>query len=201
MKGQVLFLIILIFSPSLIAIDQMEYARTQEEIVIIETDFGNIEFALFSEKAPENVANIIKLVQDGFYNGTTFHRVIPNFVIQGGDPNSKDDDPSNDGYGGPGYYTKDEISPDLKHLVGTVSLAKANPDQNGSQFYICLKKLGRLDGKYTIVGQVLEGMETVFKVAEVKTDKNDRPLKDVVMKKVYMKEKEEKAEEEKENIE
>ena len=190
---------ILIVTFSLGAFDQMEHTKVQEEIVVIETDFGNIEFALFPEKAPENVNNIIKLVKKGFYNGTTFHRVVPNFVIQGGDPNTKDDDPSNDGYGGPGYYIKDELSSDLKHLVGTVALAKAKPDENGSQFYICLVRLEFLDGKYTIVGQVLEGIETMDKIAEVKTDKNDRPLKDVIMKKVYMKEKEEKSEEEKEN--
>ncbi len=195
MKGYTILLPILMLSFSLPAFDQLEYARAQKEIVVIDTDFGNIEFALFPDKAPENVNNIIKLVKKGFYNGTTFHRVIPGFVIQGGDPNTKDADPSNDGYGGPGYYIKDEFSLDLKHLVGTVALAKAKPDENGSQFYICLKRLEFLDGKYTIVGQVLEGIETMNKIAEEKTDKNDRPLKDIVMKKVCMKKKPEKTEE------
>lgn len=196
MKHKFLLLVTILLSTPLLAFDQLEYAKEQETIVIIETDFGNIEFALFIEKAPENVSNIIKLVKDEFFNGTTFHRVIPDFVIQGGDPNTKDNDPSNDGYGGPPYYIKDEIKKDLKHLKGTVALAKANPDENGSQFYICLKKLPFLDGEYTIIGQVLEGMDVVLKISEVKTGKNDRPLEDIVMKKVYMKEKEEKEEEE-----
>ena len=197
MNRKFLLVAILLLSISLMAFDQPEYAKEQENILIIETDFGNIEIALFIDKAPENVNNIIKLAKDDFFNGTTFHRVIPDFVIQGGDPNTKDDDPSNDGYGGPSYYIKDEIAKDLKHLTGTVALAKANPDENGSQFYICLKKLPFLDGKYTIIGQVLQGMDVVLKIAEVKTDKNDRPFEDVVMKKVYMKEKEEKEEEKK----
>jgi len=197
MKHKFLLLVTILFSTPLMAFDQLEYTKEQENIVIIETDFGNIKFALFIEKAPENVNNIIKLVKDEFFNGTTFHRVIPDFVIQGGDPNTKDNDPSNDGYGGPSYYIKDEITKDLKHIKGTVALAKANPDENGSQFYICLKKLPFLDGKYTIIGQVLEGMDVVLKIAEVKTDKNDRPIENVVMKKVYMKEKKEKEEEKK----
>lgn len=197
MNRKLLLLVIMLLSISLMAFNQLEYAKERENILVIETDFGNIEFALFINKAPENVNNIIKLVKDQFFNGTTFHRVIPDFVIQGGDPNTKDNDPSNDGYGGPSYYIKDEITKDLKHLKGTVALAKANPDENGSQFYICLKKLPFLDGKYTIIGQVLEGMDVVLKIAEVKTDKKDRPLEDVVMKKLHMKEKEEKEEEKK----
>ncbi len=196
MKGWMIVLPIVILSLSLPALDQMEYAKTQKDIVVIETDFGNIEFALFIDIAPKNGKNIIKLVGEGFYNGVTFHRVIPDFVIQGGDPNTRDDDPSNDGYGGPGYYIKDEITQDLQHLTGTVAMAKAKPDENGSQLYICLERLKSLDGKYTIIGQVISGMETVNKIALVETDRNDRPLKNVVMNKVHMKEKEEKSEKE-----
>jgi len=180
------------------ATDQVKKAAKSDDIVVIETDFGEIQFALFKDEAPVNVENIIKLVKKGFYNGTTFHRVIPKFVIQGGDPLTKDKNPSNDGTGGPGYYVKDEFSKELKHLPGTVALAKARDDQNGSQFYICLEKLNFLDGKYTIVGQVIKGIDAAYKIAEVKRDKNDRPIKNVVMKKVYLKEKEVKTEEKKE---
>jgi cyclophilin family peptidyl-prolyl cis-trans isomerase len=183
----------------LCAEDQMEKAAKSDDVVIIVTDFGEIDFALFKDEAPVNVDNIIKLVKKNFYNGTTFHRVIPGFVIQGGDPNSKDNDPTNDGYGGPGYYVKDEISKNLKHLPGTVALAKAADNQNGSQFYICLDKIPHLDGKYTIIGQVTKGMDVVQKIAKVKTGKNDRPLTNVVMKRVYLKEKEVKSEEKKDS--
>jgi cyclophilin family peptidyl-prolyl cis-trans isomerase len=187
-----LFIAFLLFAGySLYALDQTEKAKKSDDIVVIETGFGEIQFGLFRDAAPLNVDNIVKLVKKDFYNGTTFHRVVPDFVIQGGDPLSKDDNPANDGTGGPGYYIKDEYSNEVKHLTGTVALAKAADDRNGSQFYICLKKLPSLDGKYTIVGQVIEGMDAVEKIAQVKTDKrNDRPIKNVTMKKVYMKEKE-----------
>lgn len=180
-------LILLALFLSVLGICQMKCAKGEQDIVVIKTDCGVIEFALFDDYAPLNVENIMKLVGKGFYNGTTFHRVVPGFVIQGGDPNTKDEDPSNDGRGGPGYYIKDEFSKDLRHFIGTVAMAKARPDQNGSQFYICLDTLKFLDGKYTIVGQVIKGMEVVNKIAEVETDKNDRPINDVVMSKVYMK--------------
>ncbi|MEO0292981.1 MAG: peptidylprolyl isomerase [candidate division WOR-3 bacterium] len=197
MKNFPLIGTLLLFSSSLYGINQAEKAKKSEFIVVIQTDFGEIQFGLFKEEAPINVENIIKLVKNNFYNGTTFHRVIPKFVIQGGDPNTKDKDPSNDGYGGPGYYVKDEISKNLKHLPGTVALAKARDDQNGSQFYICLDTLKYLDGKYTIIGQVIKGMDVVEKIAKVKCDKRDRPIEDVIMRKVYMKEKEEVEKEEK----
>jgi cyclophilin family peptidyl-prolyl cis-trans isomerase len=188
MKKLFVFVFLLLASSSVYALDQVEKAKQSDDIVIIETNLGEIQLGLFRDEAPVNVENIVKLVEKGFYDGTTFHRVIPGFVIQGGDPNSKDDDPSNDGYGGPGYYVKDEISKDLKHLEGTVALAKAADDQNGSQFYICLGRLNSLDGKYTIVGQVIKGMDVAQKIAQVKTDKNDRPIENVKMKKVSMKE-------------
>ncbi len=184
---------LLITGLALYAVDQVEKAEKSDDIVVIETDFGIIEFGLFPDAAPLNVENIVKLVKREFYNGTTFHRVVPGFVIQGGDPLTKDKNPYNDGTGGPGYYIKDEYSKELKHLLGTVALAKAADNQNGSQFYICLKNLSPLDGKYTIIGQVIKGMGVVEKIAKVKTGKGDRPIENVTMKKVYMKEKEEAA--------
>ena len=191
MKKFFVFACLFLIGNTLYAVDQEEKAKKSDDIVIIETNFGEIQFGLFRDAAPLNVDNIVKLVKKDFYNGTTFHRVIPDFVIQGGDPNTKDKDPSNDGFGGPGYYIKDEYSKDLKHLTGTVALAKAADDRTGSQFYICLKKLDFLDGKYTIVGQVIKGMDVAQKIAQVKRDKNDRPIENVTMKKVYMKVKEE----------
>jgi len=190
MKKFLVIASLLLASYSLYALDQEEKAKKSDNIVVIETDFGEIQIGLFRDAAPLNVDNIVKLVKRDFYNGTTFHRVIPDFVIQGGDPLTKDKNPSNDGTGGPGYYVKDEYSKDLKHLIGTVALAKAVDDRNGSQFYICLKTLNFLDGKYTIVGQVIKGMDVVKEIAKVKTGKNDRPIENVTMKIVYMKEKE-----------
>lgn len=178
---------LLLASYSLYAIDQVEKAKQSDDIVVIETDFGKIELGLFRDVAPENVDSIVNLVKKGFYDGTTFHRIVPGFVIQGGDPLSKDDNPSNDGTGGPGYYVKDEYSGEVKHLEGTVALAKAADNQNGSQFYICLKKVPFLDGSYTIIGQVIEGMEVVHEIEKVKTQR-ERPIKNVTMTKVYMKE-------------
>ncbi len=194
MKKFLVFACLFLISNTLYALDQEEKAKKSDDIVVIETDFGEIQFGLFRDAAPENVDSIVKLVKKDFYNGTTFHRVIPDFVIQGGDPLTKDKNPSNDGTGGPGYYLKDEYSKELKHLTGTVALAKAADDRNGSQFYICLKTLSFLDGKYTIVGQVIKGMDVVEKIAKVKTGKNDRPIENVVMKKVHLKEKENESE-------
>jgi cyclophilin family peptidyl-prolyl cis-trans isomerase len=166
--------------------DQFKYASKQKNILVIDSDMGVIKIALFYNDAPKNVSNIIKLANEGFYNGTTFHRVVPNFVIQGGDPNSKDEDPENDGYGGPGYYIEDEISKKLKFLEGTVGMANAGPNTNGSQFFICINPQPRLDGKYTIIGQVIEGMDVVRKIEKMERDENDRPYISVRMNKVFM---------------
>jgi cyclophilin family peptidyl-prolyl cis-trans isomerase len=194
MKGFFVIAFLLSASYSLYGVDQVEKATQSDYIVVIETDLGEIEFGLFGDVAPENVENIVKLVKKDFYNGTTFHRVVPDFVIQGGDPLTKDDNPANDGTGGPGYYLKDEYSKDVKHLEGTVALAKAADNQNGSQFYICLKAVPFLDGRYTIVGQVIKGMDVAHKIEKVKTQR-ERPIENVTMKKVYMKEKGEEKEE------
>jgi len=169
--------------------DQLREAQKSKSIVVLQTNMGEIQFALFEKNAPKNTANIKKLVKEGFYNGTTFHRVIPNFVIQGGDPLSKDNNPLNDGTGGPGYYIQDEISSVLKHLEGTVAMANAGPNTNGSQFYICCQPLPNLDGRYTIIGQVIKGLDIVHKIENVPTDKRERPLKNVVIEKCYLIEK------------
>lgn len=134
------------------------------QVAILETSKGKIVFKFFPEKAPGTLENFIKLAQSGFYDGTRFHRVEPGFVVQGGDPNSKDDDPNNDGRGGPGYTIKAEFN-DLRHLTGTVAMARSDPpDSAGSQFYICLAPQPDLDGRYTIFGQVIEGMDIVLQI-------------------------------------
>lgn len=183
-----LFIFIFILGCSM-EFNQLKYAQKQKEIMVIETDYGVIKIAMFKNDAPKNVSNILSLAKNNFFDGSTFHRVIPGFVIQGGDPNSKDDDPKNDGYGGPGYYVDDEICQKMKFLEGTVGMANAGPNTNGSQFFICLAPQSRLDGKYTIIGQVIEGMEVAKSIANVERDKNDRPLNNVYMKKVYIQEK------------
>ncbi len=164
---------------------QEEVATEQKKgnfMHIMVKDYGEIEIQLHEKEAPDNVANIIKLANDGFYDGLTFHRVIKGFVIQGGCPRG-------DGTGDPGYKLDDEISPNLKHLKGTVAMANSGPNTNGSQFYICLEPQPRLDGRYTIIGQVVSGMDVVEKIGDVKTGARDRPLTPVVMEKVWIVEK------------
>ncbi|RKZ34630.1 peptidylprolyl isomerase [bacterium] len=155
-------------------------------IVVIETDYGNIEVELRPDKAPKTCANFVKLVKQGFYDSLTFHRIVPGFVIQGGDPEGT-------GRGGPGYTIPAEIS-DLKHTVGAVACAR-KPDQvnpnresSGSQFYITLTPTPHLDGGYTIFGYVKNGMDVVNKIAKVETGPGDKPLQPVYMKKLYIKE-------------
>ena len=164
-------------------------AADTEEVGVIETSMGTIVIRFYDKDAPQTVANFKKLTNSKFYDGTTFHRVIPQFVIQGGDPNSKDSDRSNDGLGGPGYTVPAEIKQLNKR--GAVATARL-PDQvntkresSGSQFYICLSDLGSLDkGGYTVFGTVIEGMDVVDKISQVERDSRDNPVTPVVMKKV-----------------
>ena len=154
------------------------------EMAVIETDFGKIEFKLFPEKAPGHVKNFRNLAKAGFYNETQFHRVIPGFMIQGGDPNTKDADRDNDGFGGPGYTIKAEFN-DTPHKRGIVSMARSqDPNSAGSQFFIVVADAPFLDGKYTVFGEVVKGMEVADKIVSVPRDKRDNPLKPVVMRKV-----------------
>ncbi|UCD05634.1 MAG: peptidylprolyl isomerase [candidate division WOR-3 bacterium] len=142
-------------------------------------DYGTIVIELLPEAAPNNVKNIIELSDKGFYNNLIFHRVIKGFVIQGGCPNGN-------GTGDPGYEIEDEISPKGKHLKGTVAMANRGPNTNGSQFYICLEPQPRLDGRYTIFGRVVQGMDVVDRIGEVRTGQYDKPLVDVVMERVWI---------------
>ena len=159
--------------------------KIKEPIAVLDTTMGIIKIKLFAPKTPQTVENFIKLSKQGFYDGTTFHRVIPDFVIQGGDPNSKDDDPDNDGMGGPGYTFSDEFHPELSHnKEGILSMANSGPDTNGSQFFITLKPLQYLDNRHTVFGEVIEGMDVVKKISLVDRDQRDRPITNVVVNKV-----------------
>jgi peptidyl-prolyl cis-trans isomerase B (cyclophilin B) len=133
------------------------------------TSLGSISFELFDEDAPETVANFRKLAGDGFYDGVIFHRIIPDFMIQGGDPDGT-------GMGGPGYTFKDEFN-SHKVVRGALAMANAGPNTNGSQFFIVTTKAAPwLDGKHTVFGQVTEGMDTVDTIEGVETGAGDRPV-------------------------
>lgn len=142
---------------------------------------GEIVLRFFPEVAPNHVSNFTKLARDGFYNGTTFHRVIPGFMIQGGDPNSKSADRASHGMGGPGHRVKAEFN-SRPHKRGTLSMARANdPDSAGSQFFICVADANFLDWQYTVFGEVVSGLEVVDKVVSMKRDGRDNPLERVEM--------------------
>jgi len=148
---------------------------------IIETNQGKIEFNLLPDLAPETVRNFIKLANSGFYDGTLFHRIIPGFMIQGGDPNTKQPDKSKWGQGGPGYSLKAEFS-SRSHLSGIVSMARAtDPDSAGSQFFIVTTDSTFLNGQYTVFGEVIEGMDVADKIVNLQRDENDCPLQEVKM--------------------
>jgi peptidyl-prolyl cis-trans isomerase B (cyclophilin B) len=162
---------------------------TKEEIkkmadthAVIETKFGNIEIKFFPDVAPNHVNNFIELAKKGFYDGTTFHRVIPGFMIQGGDPNSKSPDKSKHGMGGPGYTVKAEFN-SKPHKRGILSMARsANPDSAGSQFFICVADAPFLDKQYTAFGEVVSGMDVADKIVNQPRDRADNPNERVEMK-------------------
>ena len=142
----------------------------------IETNFGRISFDLLPELAPETVRNFEKLAKEGFYDGTLFHRVIPGFMVQGGDPNTKTGNKGSWGSGGPGYTVKAEFS-SRSHLRGIVSMARAqDPDSAGSQFFIVTSDSTFLDRQYTVFGEVTEGMDVADKIVNLDRDGNDCPL-------------------------
>jgi len=161
-----------------------ESIMAQNPIVTFELDNGGvIKAELYPEMAPNTVNNYISLVKKGFYDGLIFHRVIPGFMIQGGDPEGI-------GIGGPGYSIAGEFSQngfanDLKHTEGVLSMARSqHPDSAGSQFFIMHKTSPHLDGAYAAFGKVIEGLEEVDKIAQVPTDWNDKPMTPQIMKKV-----------------
>jgi len=152
-----------------------------KEVAVISTKFGDMVIEFYDKEAPNHVKNFKKLASSGFYNGCTFHRVIPGFMIQGGDPNSKDDDRSNDGMGGPGYTINAEFN-SIHHDRGIVSMARLmDPNSAGSQFFIVVSDYRSLDKKYTVFGKVIEGMKVADKIVAVPRDKRDNPDQRVEM--------------------
>ena len=148
---------------------------------LIETNFGNIKIKLLPEIAPETVRNFITLTKSSFYDGTLFHRVIPKFMIQGGDPNTKESDKSVWGQGGPGYNLKAEFN-SRSHLRGIVSMARStDPDSAGSQFFIVTSDSTFLDRQYTVFAEVVEGLEIADKIVNLPKDGNDCPLEEAKM--------------------
>jgi peptidyl-prolyl cis-trans isomerase A (cyclophilin A) len=147
-----------------------------------ETNLGSFSIELFEDKAPKTTKNFIDLAEKGFYDGVIFHRVIPDFMIQGGDPTGT-------GRGGPGYTIPDEFHPELKHTgTGVLSMANAGPNTGGSQFFITLAPTPWLDGKHAVFGAVTEGMDVVESIGSTATARGDRPLEDVVMNSVTISE-------------
>ena len=155
-----------------------------KEVAVIETVHGTIKLEFFEDKAPGHVINFKDLANKNFYDGTTFHRVIPDFMIQGGDPNSKSDNRSSHGTGGPGHSIDAEFN-DVKHERGILSMARSlDPNSAGSQFFICMKDSFFLDGQYTAFGKVIEGMDVADKIVNESRDSNDNPEERMEMKSV-----------------
>jgi peptidyl-prolyl cis-trans isomerase B (cyclophilin B) len=159
-----------------------EIKKMTETKAAIETKFGKIELKFFPDVAPNHVNNFIDLAKKGFYDGTIFHRVIPGFMIQGGDPNTKDTNKSRHGLGGPGYNVKAEFS-SKPHKRGILSMARAqDPDSAGSQFFICVADAPFLNNQYTVFGEVTSGMDVVDKIVGQPRDPRDNPNERVEMK-------------------
>jgi len=154
-------------------------------IAKMQTNFGEIKLELFYSDAPKTVENFIKLAESGFYDGTKFHRVIKGFMIQGGDPLSEDDSlKSKWGTGGPGYSFADEIHLNNHNVIGTISMANAGPDTNGSQFFINAGDNKFLDTKHTVFGKVIKGMDIIKKIEEVATEGPDCPIDSIIIESI-----------------
>lgn len=167
------------------AADEKKEAGAKKEVAVLKTTMGTIVFEFLPDVAPKMVENFKELATSGFYNGTTFHRVINGFMIQGGDPLSKDNDPTNDGTGSGPRKMPAEFTTRYTHVRGMVSTARSSDPNSGScQFFIVQKDAHSLDNKYTIFGKVIEGMDVVDKISTVPKNQSDRPLKNVVMESV-----------------
>ena len=177
MKGLTRNLVVILLSTLLLTA-----VVSAQEIAVIETKFGKIEMEFFEDKAPGHVKNFKDLAKKGFYDGTIFHRVIPGFMIQGGDPNTKSDDRATHGMGGPGHSINAEFN-DTLHKRGILSMARSqDPNSAGSQFFIVVKKSSFLDGKYTAFGKVLSGMAVADQIVNAPRDKRDNPDERIEMK-------------------
>ena len=157
-------------------------SKVANRIAVFDTNMGEFEIELFEDKTPITTKNFIDLAQEGFYDGVIFHRIIDGFMIQGGDPTGT-------GMGGPGYTIEDEFTPELTHeSEGILSMANTGrPHTGGSQFFITLAATPWLDGHHTVFGKVINGMEVVREIGHVKTGPQDRPVHDVVINKMTIK--------------
>ena len=157
-------------------------SKVANRIAVFDTNMGEFEIELFEDKTPITTKNFIDLAQEGFYDGVIFHRIIDGFMIQGGDPTGT-------GMGGPGYTIEDEFTPELTHeSEGILSMANTGrPHTGGSQFFITLAATPWLDGHHTVFGKVIKGMEVVREIGHVKTGPQDRPVHDVVINKITIK--------------
>ncbi len=154
--------------------------KTDNPVVVIESTLGRIAVELFSKEAPDTVANFLKLVEKGYYDGVLFHRVIPKFMVQTGDPTGT-------GRGGPGWTIIDEFHPKLRHgKAGVLSMANAGPDTGGSQFFIPLGATPHLDDRHAVFGAVIEGQDVVVKIGDSPRDGGDRPKTPLKMEKVKL---------------
>jgi peptidylprolyl isomerase len=180
MKGTILILILTLFLVSC--------GGTTMKTAVFETNMGTIEIELYTDKMPITTQNFIDLVEKEFYDGTRFHRVISEFMIQGGDPLSKDTSKKNRwGTGDPGYKIKDEFDKSLSNAPGTIAMANAGPNTGGSQFFINLVNNNFLDSKHPVFGKVVKGMDIVEKIGKTKTGQADQPIEDVIVEKITIK--------------
>ena len=181
MKRIVLICVLLLCMVGLTACGQEKKesaVKAEPATAVFQTSMGDFEVKLATDYAPKTSENFIKLAKQGFYDGLTFHRVIDNFMIQGGCPKG-------DGTGGPGYKIQDEFSSKLLHDgPGVISMANSGPNSGGSQFFITLRECSWLNGKHAVFGKVTKGMEVVYRIGKVQTGPMDKPVKAVVIKKI-----------------
>ena len=176
--------LILVFSFGVLFAQTPDLTVPDKEAAVLETNFGKIVIEFFPNAAPKHVKNFKQLARSGFYNGSKFHRVIPGFMIQGGDPNSKDNDRTNDGTGSSGVKVPAEFTA-IPHKRGIVSMARSSdPNSASCQFFIVVKDSNFLDRQYSVFGQVIEGMDVADKIVNVKRDDRDNPLNPVTIQKV-----------------
>lgn len=168
------------------SIDNQTDLVGQYSQAILKTNLGDIQISFYGADSPKTVNNFLNLAQQGFYNGTKFHRIIKDFMIQGGDPNSKSDDWSTHGTGGPGYRFADEFN-NHPLVRGSLAMANAGPDTNGSQFFIVTASATPwLDGRHTNFGQVIDGLNVVEKIEAAKVNQNDHPLDDITINSIEL---------------
>ena len=190
-----LTLLMLLIASAAFATEEEEKPKTtptssSNEVAVIKTSEGDMVIQFWTDAAPNTVENFKKLARQGFYDGTTFHRIVKGFMIQGGDPNSKDPAKENSyGQGGPGYNIKAEFN-DHSHDLGVISMARSqDPDSAGSQFFICLGPVHRLDHQYTTFGKLIKGQDVLDKIGEIEVTKNSmgepsKPTKRVVIESI-----------------